>query len=445
MEVLNPDFQKDIERIQKIPIISTLLDVICQTTGMGFAAVARVTEERWVTCTVHDDLAFGLVPGSELEIKTTICNEIRHDNRAVIINHVDNDPDFCDHHTPKMYGFQSYISVPIIQKDGKFFGTLCAIDPKPNNLTSPAVTSMFNLFADLISFHLNAIEQLELSESTLLEERAAFKKEEEMQKIFTEKLEKEVQERTWELEEKNGALEKMNAELNSFAYIASHDLQEPLRKIQTFISRIIEKEYQGLPDNTKDLFNRINGSAKRMQALIEDLLAYSRTNTIDRKFEVTDLHKIIEEVKQELKEELHKKNAVIETNQSCEINIIPFQFRQIFYNLISNSLKFSHPDQQPVIKINCEIGKGKEFKQEKISDDIPYCHISFADNGIGFEQKYQEKIFELFQRLHGKSEYPGTGLGLAIVKKVVENHHGIITATGQLNESARFDIYIPVN
>ncbi len=445
MEVLNPDFQKDIERIQKIPIISTLLDVICQTTGMGFAAVARVTEERWVTCTVHDDLAFGLVAGSELAIKTTICNEIRHDNRAVIINHVDNDPDFCDHHTPKMYGFQSYISVPIIQKNGKFFGTLCAIDPKPNNLTSPAVTSMFNLFADLISFHLNAIEQLELSESTLLEERAAFKKEEEMQKIFTEKLEKEVQERTWELEEKNGALEKMNAELNSFAYIASHDLQEPLRKIQTFISRIIEKEYQGLPDNTKDLFNRINGSAKRMQALIEDLLAYSRTNTIDRKFEVTDLHKIIEEVKQELKEELHKKNAVIETNQSCEINIIPFQFRQIFYNLISNSLKFSHPDQQPVIKINCEIGKGKEFKQEKISDDIPYCHISIADNGIGFEQKYQEKIFELFQRLHGKSEYPGTGLGLAIVKKVVENHHGIITATGQLKEGARFDIYIPVN
>lgn len=444
MQVLNHEFQKDIEQVQKIPIISMLLDVICQTTGMGFAAVARVTEDRWVTCSVRDDLNFGLTPGAELQVKTTICDEIRHDIQAVIIDHVDTDPHFRDHHTPKMYGFQSYISVPIIRKDGSFFGTLCSIDPKPNHLSSPAITGMFKLFAELISFHLSAIEELETSESKLIEERAGFKKEEELQKIFAEKLEKQVQERTQELEEKNTVLEKMNIELNSFAYIASHDLQEPLRKIQTFISRIIDREYQGLSDTTKDLFNRINGSAKRMQALIEDLLAYSRTNTTDRKFEITPFNKIIEDVKQELIEELNKKNATVEIGQLCEANVIPFQFRQIFYNIISNSLKFSDPSRPCIIKINSTIATGKELEQKRLLSDTKYCHLSIEDNGIGFEQKYNDKIFELFQRLHGKSEYPGTGLGLAIVKKIIENHHGIITATGQLNEGARFDIYIPV-
>src|SRR6478672_9567205 len=152
-------FQKDIDDISQIPTISNLLDVICETTGMGFAAVARVTEDRWVTCSVRDHLAFGLKPGDELQIETTICNEIRQSSLPVIIDHVEEDAVFVNHPTPAMYGFQSYISVPIIRQDGTFFGTLCSIDPKPNKLSSPAVTGMFHLFANLISVHLQAINE----------------------------------------------------------------------------------------------------------------------------------------------------------------------------------------------------------------------------------------------------------------------------------------------
>ena len=140
-----------------------------------------------------------------------------------------------------------------------------------------------------------------------------------------------------------------------------------------------------------------------------------------------------------------KNNVFIETGYLGKVNIIPFQFRQIFYNLISNSLKFSSPDHPLLIKVDSTIAQGKDLDNEKLLGETAYCHISLADNGIGFEQKYNDKIFELFQRLHGKSEYPGTGLGLAIVKKIVENHNGTITATGELGKGARFDIYIPVD
>lgn len=128
------DFQEDIDAIQNIPAVPTILDVVCQTTGMRFAAVARVTEGRWVTCTVLDNIDFGLKPGDELKVETTICHEIRQSREPVIINHVAEDGSYCGHPTPTMYGFQSYISMPIIRKDGSFFGTLCAIDPAPAQL-----------------------------------------------------------------------------------------------------------------------------------------------------------------------------------------------------------------------------------------------------------------------------------------------------------------------
>ena len=127
----------------------------------------------------------------------------------------------------------------------------------------------------------------------------------------------------------------------------------------------------------------------------------------------------------------------------CEANIIPFQFRQLLFNLISNSLKFSNPAQPSYIKIKSEIAQGIKLNNAKLSAEKKYCHITVSDNGIGFEQQYSEKIFEVFQRLHGKNEYNGTGIGLSIVKRIVENHNGIITANGELNKGATFDIYIP--
>lgn len=247
-----------------------------------------------------------------------------------------------------------------------------------------------------------------------------------------------------ELKEKNSELEKMNQELQSFAYISSHDLQEPLRKIQTFATLILEKEFDNLSEGGKDKFLRMQNAAQRMQTLINDLLSYSRTNIQERVFEKTDLSKIIDEVKDDLKEEIEQKNATIENCENCEATIIPFQFRQLLYNLISNSLKFSNPETPIIIKVKSEIVKGSLLNNKNLEEDSNYCHIQISDNGIGFEQQYSAKIFEVFQRLHGKLEYTGTGIGLAIVKKIVDNHNGIITATGEKNKGATFDIYIPV-
>jgi len=263
------------------------------------------------------------------------------------------------------------------------------------------------------------------------------------EKTFTKELELQVQQRTKELEQKSNDLEKLNKELQSFAYISSHDLQEPLRKIQTFATRIAEKERDTLSEYGKDNFKRMQDAAKRMQTLIQDLLAYSRTNTAERQFENTDLAKIVDEVTEDLKEDLKDKHATIEATELCDAHIIPFQFRQLMHNLIGNALKFSNPSQPTYIKIKSEIANGTKFNNVKLSPQKKYCHISVSDNGIGFEPQYSEKIFEVFQRLHGKNEYEGTGIGLSIVKKIVDNHEGIIIARGELNKGAIFDIYIP--
>jgi len=263
-------------------------------------------------------------------------------------------------------------------------------------------------------------------------------------RAFTHELEKQVAERTQELEQNNIDLAKMNKELQSFAYISSHDLQEPLRKIQTFATQIMEREFERLSDHGKEKFRKMQNSAQRMQTLINDLLTFSRTNIQERKFEMASISSIMDEVKEDLGEILDQKQARIHIQEAGDLNIIPFQFRQLLYNLLSNSLKFSQPGLPPVISIISEIRPANNLPEERLAKDTDYYHISITDNGIGFDQQYNEKIFEVFQRLHGRSEYSGTGIGLAIVKKIVENHHGFITAQGEVNKGARFDIYIPV-
>ena len=266
--------------------------------------------------------------------------------------------------------------------------------------------------------------------------------------IVTDLSEKKQNERDLEianrqLEQKNLELAKKNTELTSFSYIASHDLQEPLRKIQTFASRLVEKEVSNLSEDGKMMFERMQIAAKRMQTLIDDLLVYSRTNNLRQKFERTALTKIVDEVKNDLKEELKEKNATIEVSEMCEAKILPFQFRQLLHNLIGNSLKFSIPQVPPHIKIKGKITAGVEEMDQRLSSSEKYCHISITDNGIGFDPQYSEKIFDLFQRLHNKEEYSGTGIGLSIVKRIVENHNGVIKARGELNKGATFDIFIP--
>lgn len=247
-----------------------------------------------------------------------------------------------------------------------------------------------------------------------------------------------------ELEEKNIELQKMNKELQSFAYISSHDLQEPLRKIQTFASRILEKERSNLSESGKELFVRMQRSAEQMQALINDLLAYSRTNTAEHVYQKVSLKNVINRIKEDFQEELEEKQANIVLINPLEVEVIDFQFQQMFFNLISNSIKFSRPEVPLKITIFTELVPGESVPSKHIPPDREYWHLSISDNGIGFEQEYEERIFGLFQRLHGKSEYKGTGIGLAIVKKIAENHGGFITAKGEVNKGATFDIYFPV-
>lgn len=246
-----------------------------------------------------------------------------------------------------------------------------------------------------------------------------------------------------EKEKRADELRIANKELLAFTYISSHDLQEPLRKIQMFASMILEQEDQNLSENGKYNFERMRLSAARMQQLIEDLLSFSRISTSAQVFKTTDLRIIVEDILTELKETIEGQDAIVELGDFCPAKIIPFQFRQLMYNLISNALKFAQKGRPSQINISARVVEGSTLNNEELASGKSYCHITVKDNGIGFEPHFNERVFELFQRLHNTNQYKGTGIGLAIVKKIVENHKGIITASGELNKGARFDIYIP--
>jgi signal transduction histidine kinase len=180
-----------------------------------------------------------------------------------------------------------------------------------------------------------------------------------------------------------------------------------------------------------------------MQNLIQDLIAYSRTNVQEIKFEIVDLLDVIDDLKEALSEELEENKVTFKLHNMCDIEVIPVQFKQVMHNLISNSIKFSKTNQPIVIDINCEKVEAKKLDLPSLSNHESFYNISYSDNGIGFEPEYNEKIFEVFQRLHSKDDYSGTGIGLAIVKKIIENHDGTIIASGNLNQGASFDMYIP--
>jgi two-component system, chemotaxis family, CheB/CheR fusion protein len=283
-------------------------------------------------------------------------------------------------------------------------------------------------------------------------EKELYKKEIRERKAEKLKLERAVAKRTQELkianeslEEKNTTLLNINKELESFTYVSSHDLQEPLRKLQTFAGIIIEKEKHNLSDKGKNYLSLMQQSAERMRQLIQDLLAFSRISADERKFVATNLNEIVEEVKAEFKEIILHKAAIIEVSAKCRIKTIPFQFRQLVQNLIGNALKFSKPQSPPHIKVTGRNIESAKLNIEGLIPQTEYCHITISDNGIGFEKEFNEIIFEVFQKLHGKEEYAGTGIGLAIVKKIVDNHNGIITVKSSVNKGTTFEIYIPAS
>lgn len=249
--------------------------------------------------------------------------------------------------------------------------------------------------------------------------------------------------RTIELEESNKVLKIINEELESFNNIVSHDLQEPLHKIQMFISRIESSEIDSISDQGKVYFSKIKTSANKMQTLLIDLVNYSRTIKGDKVFEQTNLNDLVLEVIDGLSSDIEEKKAKIRVENLPSLKVISFQMEQLFINLISNSLKYSKDDQIPEISIFSEpIEENEVYNNELISNE-EYCKIVVKDNGIGFKQEYSDKIFVLFQRLETSSKYSGTGLGLAICKRIVDNHDGFIKVKSEPNLGSEFSIFIP--
>lgn len=246
------------------------------------------------------------------------------------------------------------------------------------------------------------------------------------------------------LKNRNKELEQNIKELSEFNHVASHDLQEPLRKIQTFISRINDKESENLSDFGKEYLARIEKASNRMRVLINDLLQYSRTNRTEKIFVQTDLNEQLDNSLLELSQSIEDKKAIINQGELPKLNAVDFQIQQLFTNLLSNSLKYAKQDVSPIIDVSCTQTIAKNEPKLKDSSSKKYYKIDFSDNGIGFDQENAEKIFQLFNRLHGKTEYQGTGVGLAICKKIVETHDGQIFATSKLNEGSTFTVYLPV-
>lgn len=261
------------------------------------------------------------------------------------------------------------------------------------------------------------------------------------QKMATETMEQQVKERTQELQHSNRQLEESNHELQQYAYVASHDLKEPVRKINMFGNILKTKFLQDQDEKVRDYMDRIINSSMRMMRLIDDLLNFSNLSLTEL-FKPTDLNKTLQDILSDLELSIQEKNAVVEVSELPTIEAVPAQMRQVFQNLISNALKFSKPEVQPRIRVWAEFTEELSLSSPAVTEG-PYCRMVVEDNGIGFDEIYLSKIFTLFQRLHSR-EFEGTGIGLAVVQKIISKHNGLISARSQENKGATFILVLPV-
>jgi two-component system CheB/CheR fusion protein len=263
------------------------------------------------------------------------------------------------------------------------------------------------------------------------------------QKQLHELLERKVDERTAELVKMNHALEVSNNDLQQFASVASHDLQEPLRKIHLYANLIGDRYGQRL-DGASGYLHKIVQSSVRMKSIIHNILNYSKLSADHLGFELTNINDLVREIVEDLEIAIQEKQAQISVDKFPLIDTIPGQIRQVFQNMIGNALKFSRPGVPPHIRITAERIDSKALYARQ-DPKGQFCRITIQDNGIGFNEKFSQSIFVLFQRLHSKDAYEGTGIGLAIVKKIVDKHQGLIAASGRENEGASFTIILPLH
>lgn len=245
------------------------------------------------------------------------------------------------------------------------------------------------------------------------------------------------------LEEKIRDLDRSNKELEEFAYVASHDMNEPLRKITTFIERLESKYKAELGADGKLYLTRISASVENMRHLIDTLLEFSRTTRTNQHFVPVNLNGILKDVQTDLELKIEETVTTLNIEMLPLIDAIPSQMKQLFDNLLSNSIKFRKTGVLPIISIRCLRLTRRQKEQHHLDAGNNWFRIDFADNGIGFEPEYNERIFQIFQRLHGKTEYPGSGIGLAICKKIIDQHNGLIYATGKPDNGATFSIILP--
>jgi signal transduction histidine kinase len=388
-------FADDLDAVARIDAIPKILEVVCHTTGMGFSAVARVTEDRWIACAVRDEISFGLKPGGELQVETTICDEIRESREPVVIDHVAEDTDFCKHPTPKMYGFQSYISVPILRPDGRFFGTLCAIDPKPALVNTPETVGMFKLFAELIAFHLDAQERLRVSESALLDERE-----------------------TAQLREQ-------------FIAVLGHDLRNPLNAVRVGAELL---RMTRLDERAEPVVALMEKSAARMTGLVENILDFARgrlgggltLNLADDEGLRTTLEQVIEEVRvawpgREVRSEFSLTRPV-----RCD----GARVAQMFSNLLANALTHGDPEGPVWVSARCDDESGGVFE------------LSVANHGEPIPPDTAERLFQPFTRANDTHGREGLGLGLYIASEIAHAHGGTLEVESSAEET-RFTFRMP--
>ncbi len=372
---MNYDPKHDVARIASIDATPTILEVVCRTTGMGFAAIARVTEERWVACAVRDEIAFGLEPGGELKLETTICDQIRQSGEAVMIDHVALDPRYCTHPTPALYGFQSYISMPIWTRDGQFFGTLCAIDPRPARVEAPEIVGMFRLFADLIAFHLDARDRLAVTERNLSDAH-----------------------KVAELREQ-------------FIAVLGHDLRNPLASIDAGTRALLRTP---LDEKAKTIVTLMRNSTARMSGLISNMLDFARGRlggglTLQRRSE--PVKPVIAHVVAEL--QAVWPDRVIETDFALgdaeAVDCDPVRIGQLLSNLAGNAL--IHGAEATPVKVHAAVAGGQFV-------------LSVANQGDPLPASVMESLFKPFFRAAGGAHQQGLGLGLYIASQIARAHGG---------------------